>query len=271
MIQTAFNSLVSSNTLLLEEAKTKVRDSVEKEFKTRIQQELSNPETIKNILESQNIATVEDLQLVEAKFNQLKTKCNFLKQQVNSKITQIEAIKNKVNQVNQNFDKLDGVIEVANDFLPILNIIITSANVALGFLTGPLSNALAEKKINDGLQIASVKIKEFRSVVIAIAGVKTYIDKQTNDVLTQVDPALVALNTLKQTIEENCNYIDTVFLQIIAQYSGLLDPSTETTDPTPQFKNPEEILSSLENSGKEKFFKYIEDLEGNTGYQIIKK
>jgi len=56
MIQTAFNSLVSSNTLLLEEAKTKVRDSVEKEFKTRIQQELSNPETIKNILESQNIA-----------------------------------------------------------------------------------------------------------------------------------------------------------------------------------------------------------------------
>ena len=88
MIQSAFNSLVSSNTLLLEEAKTKVRDSVEAEFKSQIEQELSNPENIKAILGSQDIATTEDLQKVEAKFNQLKFKTNSILQKVDNKISQ---------------------------------------------------------------------------------------------------------------------------------------------------------------------------------------
>ena len=33
MIQSVFNSLISSNTLILEETKTKVRDSIEVDFK----------------------------------------------------------------------------------------------------------------------------------------------------------------------------------------------------------------------------------------------
>ena len=78
---------------------------------------------------------------------------------------------------------------------------------------------------------------------------------------------------LKAKIQENLNYIDTLFLQIIAQYSGLLDPATESGDtpPLPQFNNPGEILANLENSNKEKFFQYLKDIEGNTGYKIIKK
>ena len=61
------------------------------------------------------------------------------------------------------------------------------------------------------------------------------------------------LDILKKNIE-NLNYIDTIFLQIIAQYSGLLDPATETEDnpPSPQFDDPEGILNNVENSNKEK-------------------
>lgn len=273
MIQTAFNSLISSNTLLLEEAKSKVRDSVEKEFKTRIEQELSNPEAIQNILKSQSIKTIEDLQLVEAKFNQLKAKCNFLKNSVDSKIDQINAIKSKVNKIDGNFSKLDDVIQIANEFLPILNIIITSATTALGFFTGLLSNALAEKKINDGLEIAKGKIAEFNSVLAALNGIKSYIDSQTNTINDQIDPALNILNQLKLTVEQNCNYIDTIFLQTIAKYSELLDSDTENPSdpPTPQFDNPEEILNNLENSNKDKFFVYLKDNKDNTGYKIIKR
>jgi hypothetical protein len=273
MIQTAFNSLISSNTLLLEEAKGKIKDSVEKEFKTRIEQELSNPETIQNILKSQNIRTIEDLQLVEAKFNQLKTKCNFIKNSINSKIDQINAIKNKINKIDGNFSKLDDAIQVGNEFLPTLNLIITSATISLGFFTGLLSNALTEKKINDGLEIAKGKVAEFNSVLAALKGIKSYIGSQTNSINNQIDPALNILNQLKLTVEQNCNYIDTIFLQTIAKYSELLDSDTENPSdpPTPQFDNPEEILDNLENSNKDKFFVYLKDNKDNTGYKIIKR
>ena len=273
MIQSAFNSLVSSNTLLLEEAKTKVRDSVEAEFKSQIEQELSNPENIKAILGSQDIATTEDLQKVEAKFNQLKFKTNSILQKVDNKISQLQQIKGKVSKISNNFSKLDEATKVANDFLPTLDIIITAAPAILAFFTGLLANALAEKKIEDGLDLAKSKIKELKTVVVAIVGVKTFIDGQTSTISKQVDPAIEILERLKAKIQENLNYIDTLFLQIIAQYSGLLDPATESEDtpPSPQFKNPSEILNNLENSNKEKFFIYINSLKGNTGYEIIKK
>ena len=273
MIQSAFNSLVSSNTLLLEEAKTKVRDSVEADFKSQIEQQLPNQETINSILGSQDISTPEDLQKVEAKFNQLKYKTNSILQKVDNKISQLQQIKGKVSKINNNFSKLDEATEIANDFLPLLNIIITAAPAILAIFTGLLANALAEKKIEDGLDLAKSKIKELSSVVASIVGVKTFIDKQTSTISNQVDPAIEILEMLKDKIQENLNYIDTLFLQIIAQYSGLLDPATESGDtpPSPQFNNPGEILANLENSNKEKFFQYLKDIEGNTGYKIIKK
>jgi len=273
MIQSSFNSLISSNALLLEEAKTKVRDSVEAEFKSQIEQELSNPENIKAILGSQDIATTEDLQKVEAKFNQLKFKTNSILQKVDNKISQLQQIKDKVSKISNNFSKLDEATKVANDFLPILDTIITAAPAILAFFTGLLANALAEKKIEDGLDLAKSKIKELKSVTDSVTGVKTFIDKQTSGINKQVDPAIEILERLKAKIQENLNYIDTIFLQIIAQYSGLLDPATETEDnpPSPQFNDPEEILNNVENSNKEKFFIYINSLKGNTGYEIIKK
>tara|TARA_R110000787_G_scaffold113033_3_gene222051 strand:+ start:1155 stop:1976 length:822 start_codon:yes stop_codon:yes gene_type:complete len=273
MIQSAFNSLVSSNTLLLEEAKTKVRDSVEADFKSQIEQQLPNQETINSILGSQDITTTEDLQKVEAKFNQLKFKTNSILQKVDNKISQLQQIKGKISKINNNFDKLSEATEVANKFVPTLNIIIAVAPNILAFFTGLLANALAEKKIEDGLDLAKSKIKELSSVIASLNSIQPFILKQTSDINKQVDPAIEILERLKAKIQENLNYIDTIFLQIIAQYSGLLDPATESEDtpPSPQFNNPSEILNNLENSNKEKFFIYINSLKGNTGYEIIKK
>lgn len=273
MIQAAFNSLISSNTLSLEEAKGQIRDSGEKEFKSKIQQKLPTPASVKSQLQSQTLLTTEDLYKIESKFNQLKNRCNFLKQQVDSKINQIESIKNKVSRIDNNFSKLDEVIEIGNDFIPLLKIIITSATTALGFFTGFLSNALAEKKLNDGLEIAKGKITEFNQIINALNTIKPYISEQTSDIINQVDPALDALMGLKRQIEQNCNYIDNIFLQKISQFSGLLNSDNENLpeSPTPQFNNPEEILNNLENSNKDKFFIYLRDNRGNTGYQIAKR
>ena len=47
MIQDAFNSIISSNTLAVEEIKNKVKSSASSNLKEEILQKLSDPETIK--------------------------------------------------------------------------------------------------------------------------------------------------------------------------------------------------------------------------------
>ena len=263
MIQSVFNSLISSNTLILEETKTKVRDSIEVDFKAQIEQQLPNQETINSILKSQTITTTEDLQKIEAKFNQLKSRTNFTLQKVDTKINQLQQIKGKISKIDNNFDKLSEITEVANQFVPTLNIIISSAPSILAVFTGLLSNALAEKKISDGLDLAKSKIKELSSIIKSLDTIQPFILNQTSAINNQVNPK----------IQENLNYIDIIFLQLIAQYSGLLDPATENenTPAIPQFNDPSEILNNLENSNKEKFFIYIKGPKDNTGYKIIKK
>lgn len=273
MIQSVFNSLISSNTLILEETKTKVRDSIEVDFKAQIEQQLPNQETINSILKSQTITTTEDLQKIEAKFNQLKSRTNFTLQKVDTKINQLQQIKGKISKIDNNFDKLSEITEVANQFVPTLNIIISSAPSILAVFTGLLSNALAEKKISDGLDLAKSKIKELSSIIKSLDTIQPFILNQTSAINNQVNPAIDVLERLKAKIQENLNYIDIIFLQLIAQYSGLLDPATENenTPAIPQFNDPSEILNNLENSNKEKFFIYIKGPKDNTGYKIIKK
>ena len=270
MIQSAFNSLISSNTLLLEEAKTKARDAVDPKFKAKILEKLPSPENIKSQL-SDEIATTDDLALIEAKYLNLKNKCQSLISQVDNKIKQLEGIKAKTNGISDNFSKLDEVIDIGNTFIPILKIIITAAPTLLASLSGMFANGLATVKIDDGLKGAKSKIVEFDAVLKSLSTIQPFIIKQSTTLSTQIDPAINILRGVKTQIEFNCNYIDTLFLQLIAQFSGLLDQSTETTKPKPQFNNPGEILANLENSNKEKFFQYIKDMEGNTGYKIIKK
>lgn len=277
MILNAFNSLISRSTLTLEEAKGQIRDSVEKEFKKRIQQELPTPDSIKNILQSQTLTTNDDLQKLSDKFIQLKDKCKFLEQQVDSKTSQINSIKDKTNKIKNSFSKLDDTIKLANDFLPTIKKIINIAPGAIAALGG-IGTGLAIVKLDDGLKVAKGKVGEFESITKVLDPIKDKINNETNSINNQIDTALEALTPLKTQAQQICNYADTVYLQSIAQFSGLLDSDTistssdiETTRPVLQFKNPEEILNNLENSNKDKFIEYLRDIEGNTGYRIIKK
>lgn len=277
MILSAFNSLISSSTLTLEEAKGQIRDSVEKEFKKRIQQELPTPDNIKNKLQSQTLTTNDDLQKLSDKFTQLKDKCKFLEQQVDSKISQINSIKEKTNRIKENFSKIDGAIELANEFLPTVKKIINIAPSAIAALGG-IGTGLAIVKLDDGLKAAKGKINEFESIIKILNPIKDKINNETSSINNQVDAASEALTSLKTQAQQTCNYADTIYLQLIDQFSGLLDSdtvtsplNTETTRPVLQFNNPEKILNNLENSNKEKFIEYLRDTEGNTGYRIIKK
>ena len=293
MILGAFNNIISNSSLSLEEARGQVRDSVDKEFKSKIQKELPTPESINNQLQSYIIETTEDLQKLEARFNVLKNKCSFLKQQVDSKTSQLQSIKNKVDKITSNFDKLEKIIGVANEFLPELKTIVSVAPVTLAALGG-IGSGLAITKLDDGLKAAKGKIAEFESVLKVLNTIKPFLTGPSNDINNKVDFALDALTTLKNSIQQTCDYTDNLFLQKISQFTpGLLDSDTVVDSEIPveldnsgvrpdglpifqnnnPLSNPEEVLNNLENSNKDKFIQYIANVgkPSETGYRIIKK
>jgi DNA repair exonuclease SbcCD ATPase subunit len=244
MIQSAFNTLISSNSLLLEEAKTKVRDSVDPKFKEIILSKLPSPENIKNQLTT-NINTLDDLKSTADRYNTLRARCDNLLGQTESKISQLEAIKKKVTQINDNFSRLDEVIDIANQFLPTIKIIISTAPAALSVLSGPLANGLAIKKIGDGLDIAKGVVANVETIVKVISSVKGQITKQTSTISSQIDPSIEVLNRLKGNIQSNIDYTDNVFTQVISKFSESVDKDTLTENTVLSTGDPKKLFNKI--------------------------
>lgn len=292
MIRDAFNSLISQNSVLIENMKTEVKNSVEAEFKAKIQQELSDPENIKKLFEAQNITTPEDLKSVERIKNNLMGRAKFTLQKVDAKIKQLKAIQSKSDQVTTNLDKLsprkEGPVKVAADFLPLVELIITVASASLGFFTGLLSNAKVEKEIGDKIDLAKSKVKEFRNVISAITNVKKYMDKELAPINNKVTQAILILEALKLQVEEYLRIIEEQYLLFIAPYLDLLideesQPIGETGIPEELVNsintenissiNIENIIQNLPSTARETFIRRIRNSSKplETGYKIIKK
>lgn len=273
MILNAFNTLIASNTLSLESAKSKVRNYVSADFKDQILSKVPNPENVKQQLGTQ-ITNIEELRQIETRFKSLKTRCTNLISQVDSKIEQIESIQDKINDIDKRFERIKEVTDVANQFIPILKGIITIAPVILGASTGLLANGLLITRIDKGLEVAKSKIVELEAVVKVLSSIQKYIDEQALPITNSCDDAIGILQRLKEQIEANCKQIDSVFLGLIATFPNtpIVDNDTKQPgEPTiPLIENPEEILDNLENSNKQLFIQYLQDTENNTGYRIVK-
>ena len=296
MILDTFNSVIQTNMMALEEAKTKMDDAVDPKIKAKILEQLPSPESIKTQLQSEiPLETPEALKILESKFLKLKNTTNNLVSKVDTKIQQLEAIKSKINGINDNFTKLGDVINDTKDFVSILKQIILLAPAALSLLSAQFANGLNTIKINDGVIKAKGKLAEFDIIISMVSVIQPYIAKKLTAISDIVDPAINILKRVKEPIETNSRYIDNLFLQLIAPFSGLLDGDTITyntppfsnipdsdpytnqndleNSPTPLpfiFNDPVEILNNLENSNKEKFIIFLKNEEGNTGYKIIK-
>lgn len=271
MILNAFNTLISSNTLSLEDAKSKVRDYASAGFKDEILSKVPSIENVKNQLGTQ-IVSIDELREVESKFKNIKSRCQFLVSQVDSKIEQIESIQSKINGIGDRFDKIQEIIDIANKIIPTIRIIISIAPTLLAASTGLFANGLVITRINDGLKIAKSKIVELESIVKVLGSVQNYIESQTQPINDSCDSAVEVLQKVKTQIEENCKRIDEFFLQIIATFpnTSIVDNDTKTSTTLPIIEKPEEILDNLENSSKQLFIQYLRDIENNTGYRIVK-
>lgn len=284
MIRDAFNTLISQNAVLIERMKVEIKNSVEAEFKAKIQEELSDPENVRKIFESQNIATPEDLKSIERTKDKLMDKAKFTLEKVDAKIEQLKAIQSKSDQVTTNLDKLNplktGPVKTANDFLPTVELIITVASASLGFFTGLLSNAKVEKEISDKIDLAKGKVKEFKGVLTAITNIKGYMDKELAPINSKVTQAIQILEALKLQVEEYLRVIEEQYLLVIAPYLDLLideesQPIEEIGIPNELIDNIniEDIEQNLPSTPKETFIQRIKNTKKpvETGYRIIKK
>jgi uncharacterized protein (UPF0305 family) len=271
MIQDAFNSIISSNTLAVEEIKNKVKSSASSKLKEEILQKLSDPETIKQQLGGLPV-TQEQLDLVDKKYIRLKSETENLQNKSLQKSNEIQAIIDKISKVNERFDRLTGFTDEARKFLPTLKKIITGARIALNAL--PINTPLGTPIPGSGggtIIGTDDKLKGAKSI-------KKHITDQTDPIEESCNEAISIINNINSQINIQKLIIDQIYLQIIGEFSGLIDSDTLTQETIPQSENPEEILNNLENSNREKYIQYLKNISTGdnnieileTGYKITK-
>jgi uncharacterized protein (UPF0305 family) len=285
MIQDAFNSIISSNTLAVEEIKNKVKNSASSKLKEEILQKLSDPETIKQQLGGLPV-TQEQLDLVDKKYIRLKSETENLQNKSLQKSNEIQAIIDKISKVNERFDRLTGFTDEARKFLPTLKKIITGARIALNALpiNTPLGTPIPGSGggtiigTDDKLKGAKSKIEQFEALTEVLDGIKKHITEQTDPIEESCNEAISIINNINSQINIQKLIIDQIYLQIIGEFSGLIDSDTLTQETIPQSENPEEILNNLENSNREKYIQYLKNISTGdnnieileTGYKITK-
>jgi hypothetical protein len=285
MIQDAFNSIISSNTLAVEEIKNKVKNSASSKLKEEILQKLSDPETIKQQLGGLPV-TQEQLDLVDKKYIRLKSETENLQNKSLQKSNEIQAIIDKISKVNERFDRLTGFTDEARKFLPTLKKIITGARIALNALpiNTPLGTPIPGSGggtiigTDDKLKGAKSKIEQFEALTEVLDGIKKHITDQTDPIEESCNEAISIINNINSQINIQKLIIDQIYLQIIGEFSGLIDSDTLTQETIPQSENPEEILNNLENSNREKYIQYLKNISTGdnnieileTGYKITK-
>ena len=189
MIEKSFNTLISQNSILIEQAKIQIRSAADDELRSRIEKELSDPESIKKAFKAVPIERAEDLNKIGDVRNKLINNCNSLSEGITSKVSEVEGIKGNVDKVEANFIRLSnpdpekmGIIDTGKEFVPIIAGIIVGLSAGLAFLTGLLGNGKLEKEIGDNIDKAKGKITKFDSIVASFSGIKEHFDKKINSI-----------------------------------------------------------------------------------------
>lgn len=285
MIEQSFNSIISQNALLIEQSKTQIRTAADVELRKRVEQELSDPENIQAAFKAVPVNRAEDLREVEKVRDKLVFTHDNLANTVSSKNNEVKAIKTKINSIKDNLSKLKnpdpekkGIIDIGNEYLPILVGIIAGLNAGLGLLTGLLGNGQLEKRIGDAIDETNGKVRKFNSIVTSFTDIEDNFNKKISSLANVVDPAIDTLSELETRIQTSKNLIELNYLNTIAPYLDLLTdggslPNNEegiNLDTLPS--NYEDLIDQLPTTNKNKMFQYFETIGKplKTGYRITK-
>lgn len=289
MIGNTFNSLISTNSQLLLQAEEQVRGAVSKDFKTQIYSKLPTQESIKQqfLTEGQNIENAEDIKNLENLYLRLKTTCDSLMSTVDNKTNQLNAIKGKTQGIQNNFNKLTDAIGIVTPLITTAKTIITAAKIGLNALPVntpvgapiPGSGGGAIIKLSDSIKESQGKIKEFESILKLSGSITPFILGKVSPINLSVDQALVILNTIKATIDLNCQYLESIYSYVLAHFTdifaeeGIDDSNSPNEDdipnPNSDSNQDNESIPTAEDLGIDSLEGLLEELNPNISRDYI--
>ena len=235
----------------------------------------SSPDEINEILE---------------KFKKLKEKCDKLKKLIDRLISQIDKILNQLTRIERIFTTIDGFINFLANFIPILRVLIGTAQVGLVAQVGFLVSGVVTVRLGDAIKFAKSKLKEIDTLAKIVTPIAEFVDKEIAEIRDILYPVRDKLREIRTQISARCDLMDNLFIDklkrdlelAMAQNppsgGGLTGPQgtgvSQSTEGIVNLLssqvNPEDILDNLENSNKQRFIEYLVE-NGATGYQIVKK
>ena len=246
MIQESFNSIISANSTVLFQAKEQVRSSVDKELKTQIYSKLPTQESLKNqiVSKAQSVKSPQDIENFDNLYQKLINTHDSLSQTITKKTDQINSIKGKTQQIEENFNKLDNAVSFVNDnnLIPIAKGVITAAKFGLNALpintpVGapiPGSGGGAIIKLSDNIKKAEAKIKEFENVIKTSTDVNKFFTEEIAPINKDVEAALEILAQINQDIVNNKLYLETIYSFTLSYFTDLFEGEGINDDNRPE-------------------------------------
>jgi septal ring factor EnvC (AmiA/AmiB activator) len=275
MINSAFNNIIASSMLAIQQAEEKLNQSTSgpgiKNFKPQVLSQLPSQGTIQKQLLSE-VKNTDDLKNIESKKNQIVAKANILKTNVADKRKIIKNIQKETNKITEQFNILDERVDIANKFVPEVRLLVIASQATLALLGG-IGSGLAIIKLADIIKAVKSKLDALDATLKVIPGVKSYILSKSEPINNNCNQALSVLDDIDNQISDQINYTEAVWNQISTFFSDKLDLDTLDTNNPPTSPDIIFDIDSLENSGKETFIQDIESspIPTSTGYRIIKK
>ncbi len=240
----------------------------------------SSPDEINNILE---------------KFKKLKEKCDKLKTLIDRLVNQIDKILGQLSRIERIFTTIDGFINFLADFIPLLRVLISTAQVGLIAQVGFLASGVITIKLGDAIKFAKSKLKEIDALARIVTPITEFIDNEIGEIRDILYPVRRKLIEIRAQISARCDLMDNLFIDKLKrdlelslsqnppsgdglegggltgpQGTGVLQSNEDIINLLSSQVDPEDILDNLENSNKQRFIEYLVE-NGATGYQIVKK
>lgn len=222
-------------------------------------------------------------------FKKLKAQCEKVENLLQKLIDQIDKIFGQLNRIERIFTSLDGFINFLAEFIPLLRILIGTAQVALVAQVFPIASGVVTVKLGDAIRFAKSKLKEIDALTKIVDPISSFVRREISEIRDILYPVRNKLQEILIKIRARRLFIDSVFLDKLKELElsmaqnpsaggGIGGPQgTGASQNTDQIINllssqvkPEDILDNLENSSKQRFIEYLVE-NGFTGYQVVKK
>lgn len=274
MINNIFSKLISSNNRYLFESKQKIKEIAKKRAKDSFPIKLPTASSLVSKLNQLNISQPEDLLKAEQYYINTTSALDNIIRKIEGNIEEMSSIRSKLKAIDDNFSKIDEILEVVNPILvliraalPTLDILLASQNPVTGI------NGLSLKKTMDKIDTLKDKIESALDIITFIPiSLRVFLD-ETSKLIEPLNKSIDGMEAYLAQLKNLRDQIDQIYQNFISQFVfPSINDEVLGTDQTPEqfivenIDNLPTLLSKVTNTY------FITYQEGNkiTKYEIKK-